>query len=370
MLRFLLEKEFRQLMRNGFLPRLVVIFPLVVLLLMPLAADFSVKGINLSIVDNDKSPYSRRLTEKTIASGYFRLVSAPDSYSGAIRTVELGVTDIILEIPPHFEASLVAEGSATVRIAADTVNGTKGGLGSAYLASIVADFSSDLRAELAPLPGTAPVPGFNVIPHYRFNPRLQYPVFMVPALMVMVLAMVCGFLPALNIVGEKESGTMEQINVTPVRRIDFILSKLIPYWVIGFIILSICFVVAWIFYGLIPTGGLGVIYLFASVFVLAMSGFGLVISNYAETVQQAMFMMFFFVITFIFISGLYTPVASMPGWAQDASRFSPLKYFILVMRQTYLKGAHFSDLITAFGALAGFAVFFNTWAVISYRKSS
>ncbi|OHD79152.1 MAG: ABC transporter permease [Spirochaetes bacterium RIFOXYC1_FULL_54_7] len=370
MLRFLLEKEFKQLMRNGFLPRLVVIFPFVILLLMPLAADFSVKGINLSVVDNDRSPYSRRLAEKAVFSGYFRLVSAPDSYRGAIRGVELGKADIILEIPPRFEASLVEEGSATVRIAADTVNGTKGGLGSAYLASIVADFSTEIRAELAPIPGAAPIPGFSVIPRYRFNPRLLYPVFMVPALMVMVLAMVCGFLPALNIVGEKESGTIEQINVTPIRRIDFILSKLIPYWVIGFVTLSICFIVARVFYGLAPSGSLGVIYLFALVFVLAMSGFGLVISNYAETVQQAMFMMFFFVITFIFISGLYTPVASMPGWAQDASRFSPLKYFILVMRQAYLKGAGFPDMIEAFLALCGFAAFFNTWAVLSYRKSS
>jgi ABC-2 type transport system permease protein len=193
---------------------------------------------------------------------------------------------------------------------------------------------------------------------------------MVPALMVMVLAMLCGFLPALNIVGEKANGTIEQMNVTPVNKFIFILSKLLPYWIIGFVVLTICFIVARIFYGLVPEGSLATIYLFAALFVLAFSGFGLVISNYANTLQQAMFMMFFFVLTFILMSGLYTPIANMPQWAQYLSNFSPLKYIIIVLRQVYLKGSSFSELLLPFAVLSGFAVFFNGWAVLSYRKSS
>jgi ABC-2 type transport system permease protein len=193
---------------------------------------------------------------------------------------------------------------------------------------------------------------------------------MIPALMIMILAIICGFLPALNIVGEKENGTIEQMNVTPVSKFKFIISKLIPHWVVGFVSLTICFVVARLFYNLIPAGSILTIYILASVFVLAFSGFGLVVSNYAKTLQQAMFMMFFFVLTFIFMSGLYTPVENMPQWAQIISHFSPLKYMIQVLRLVYLKGSGFTELLTQFFALSAFAIFFNGWAVISYRKSS
>jgi ABC-2 type transport system permease protein len=210
--------------------------------------------------------------------------------------------------------------------------------------------------------------GLEIVPLYRYNPTLKYEVYMVPALMVMILAMICGFLPALNIVGEKESGTIEQINVTPIKKYTFILSKLIPYWLIGYFVLTIGMLIAMFFWKLIPQGSVLTIYFFATLFIVAFSGFGLVISNYAVNMQQAMFMMFFFVLTFIFLSGLYTPVENMPIWAQRISDFSPLKYIIQVLRMVYLKGSGISDLTRPLLALVSFAVFFYSWAIISYRK--
>ena len=369
MLKYLLEKEVKQLRRNKFLPRLIIVLPFMVLLILPLAANFEVKNINLSIVDNDHSDYSTRLIQKIISSGYYKLTNYSATYKEALRAVELDYADIVLEIPNNFEVDLVNEKSARVLVSANTVNGTKGGLGSSYLLSTINDFSSDIRAEWLQQPESAHTPSFSIHPLFRYNPLLRYPVFMVPAIMVMMMALICGFLPALNIVNEKESGTIEQINVTPVKRITFILSKLIPYWVIGFVVLTICFGVALLVYGLVPSGNILTIYLFASVFVLAFSGLGLTISNFATTVQQAMFLMFFFIMTFIFMSGLYTPVASMPDWAQAISIFSPLKYFIQVMRSVYLKGSGFGELIVQFYALCGFTVFFNVLAVVTYRKS-
>lgn len=369
MLKYLLEKEVKQLRRNKFLPRLIIVLPFMVLLILPLAANFEVKNINLSIVDNDHSDYSTRLIQKIISSGYFKLTNYSATYKEALRAVELDYADIVLEIPNNFEVDLVNEKSARVLVSANTVNGTKGGLGSSYLLSTINDFSSDIRAEWLQQPENAQTFSFSIHPLFRYNPLLRYPVFMVPAIMVMMMALICGFLPALNIVNEKESGTIEQINVTPVKRITFIMSKLIPYWVIGFVVLTICFGVALLVYGLVPSGNILTIYLFASVFVLAFSGLGLTISNFATTVQQAMFLMFFFIMTFIFMSGLYTPVASMPDWAQVISIFSPLKYFIQVMRSVYLKGSGFGELIVQFYALCGFAVFFNVLAVVTYRKS-
>ena len=370
MLKFLLEKEFKQFRRNPFLPRMVIMFPLMVLLIFPLVANFDVKNININVIDHDKSPYSMELIQKVGASGYFRITDVSSNYREALKTIESDDADIILEIPSNFERTMVREMSANLMITANAVNGNKGGLGTSYLSRIITDFNADIRLDLTSNTQKLAVPFLEIIPMYKYNPKLLYEVFMVPALMVMVLSMICGFLPALNIVSEKENGTIEQMNVTPVSKFVFIIAKLIPYWVIGYVVLTICIGVSVFVWDIIPAGFLGTLYIFVTIFILAISGFGLVISNYAVTVQQAMFMMFFFVLTFIFMSGLYTPVENMPQWAQMLSNFSPLKYMIQVLRMVFLKGSNFFDMLPQFYALFGFALFFNSWAIYSYRKSS
>ncbi len=367
-LRFLLEKEFKQIRRNAFIPKLLVAMPLAMMLVFPWAADQQIRGVKLAVVDGDRTTSSRRLVEKVVSSGYFTLTAAPDSYSGAMESVEAGQADIVLEIAQGFEAVATATAVGTptadfatqngskILIAANGINSMKGGLGSSYLSAIVGDFVS----------GGASPP---IVPRYRFNPGLDYKVFMVPALMVMLLTLLCGFLPALTIVGEKEAGTIEQINVSPVGRRHFILSKLIPWWIIGFVVLGVCMGLAALVYGLTPAGGGGVIFLVTGIYILVVSGVGLVISNYSERMQQAMFVMFFFVLVLLLISGLFTPVRSMPGWAQVIAAVNPLKYFIEVMRLVYLKGSGLAELAGRVAALAGFAVVFNVWAVASYRKN-
>lgn len=368
-LRYLLEKEFLLIKRNKFLPRAVFMLPFVSLALFPLVANFEVKNLNLAVVDNDHSSLSRRLTQQVTSSGYFHLTDVADTYREALYSIEQDHADLILDIPAGFEKDLMTQQKVSVLIAANTVNGMKGGLSSSYLTSILNDFSTELRTEELTTTARITAPALTVIPRYDFNPHLEYKYTMVPAIMMMMLAMLTGFLPALNIVGEKEKGTIEQLNVTPVTRLEVILSKLIPYWIIGFIVLTICFFVAWLFYSMVSVGGYMLIYLFSAVFVLAFSGLGLVISNYANTVQQGMFMMFFFVITFIFLSGLYTPVSSMPEWVQTVSRISPLRYMVEVLRFIFLKGSTFFDLKWHFAALTGFAVLFNGWAILSYKKT-
>ncbi len=369
MLKYLLEKEFKQIRRNPFLPKMIFVFPVMVLLVFPWAANFEIKNINLCVIDNDHSTYSMRLTQKVISSGYFKLTEVSDSYNRALESVEMDKADIILEIPQDFEKNLVREQATQVMVSANAVNGTKGGLGSYYLSGIIADFSGEIRSTRISVTGNAPIPVIEMAPRFRFNPNLNYQVFMVPALMVMLLTMLCGFLPALNIVSEKEAGTMEQMNVTPITRFTFIFSKLLPYWIIGFIVITLGFGIAWLVYGLVPAGSLATIYLFAAIYILAVSGLGLVISNYSETMQQAMFVMYFFMMVLIMLSGLFTPVKSMPQWAQDITIFNPLKYFMQVMRMVYLKGSGIAELTTQMFALLGFALFFNTWAVLNYRKT-
>jgi ABC-2 type transport system permease protein len=369
MLRYLLEKEFKQIKRNTFIPRLIFIMPLFAMIIFPYAANFDVKNINLSIIDNDKSSYSQELIQKVQSSGYFRISNVSGTYEEAMKSVEADKSDVILEIPLNFERDLVKNQTAALMISANAVNGNKGGLGSSYLTNIIMDFNNQIRIDLMKLVNKATIPNLELVPLYRYNPTLRYEIFMVPALLVMILAMITGFLPALNIVAEKQNGTIEQMNVTPVKKWTFILSKLIPYWVIGYVVLTIAMGIALFYWGLKPSGSLLTIYLFGSLFIVAFSGFGLVISNYATTVQQAILMMFFFMLTFIFLSGLYTPVENMPQWAQMISNISPLKYIMQVFRLVYLKGSSFNELQRPFFFLISFAVFFYGWAILSYRKT-
>lgn len=372
MLKFLIEKEFKQILRNSFLPRVILAMSLMMMLVFPWAADREVKDLKISIVDNDRSAYSDRLIRKTVASGYFQLVDVSTTNSAAMNSMEAGKSDIILEIQDDFERDLVNDGVARVMIATNAIDGTKAGLGSSYLSSITQDYASELREEYAPQAGGASIemPTFNVVTRYEFNTHLDYKIFMVPALMVMLLTLLCGFLPSLNIVGEKESGTIEQINVTPVRKMTFIVAKLIPYWIIGFLVLAICMGLAALIYGIYPEGSLVTIFLFATIYILVVSGFGLIVSNYSDTMQQAMFVMFFFIMVFLLMSGLFTPVTCMPSWAQALTDFNPLKYFIQVMRLVYLKGSAFVEMMPQFFILCGFAIVLNVWAVLSYKKSS
>jgi ABC-2 type transport system permease protein len=369
-LRYLVEKEFKQIRRNPFLLRYVIVFPFVMLALLPLAANFEVNNVNLCVIDNSHSSYARRLVHKMEHSGYFHITYIAQSYHQALKQIEQDESDIVLEIPPSFERELIREQAANVMISANAVNGMKAGLGSAYLVGILAEYNAEIRSELLPASSHQAVIGVAVSKLFRYNPKLQYKYMMVPAIMVMLLTMICGFLPAFNIVLEKENGTIEQMNVTPANKFYLILSKLIPYWLIGFFVLNLCFFVAWLFYGMWPVGSIFTIYLFAFVYVLAFSGLGLVISNYAKTLQQSMFMVFFIIITLIFMSGLYTPVENMPQWAQYVSDISPLKYFIQVMRQVYLKGSSLGEMMESFLALFGFALIFNAWAVVSYHKKN
>ena len=370
MIKYLLKKEFKQILRNPFLPKMIMAFPFMVLLVFPWAASYEIKNLNLSIVDNDHSSYSRRLTQTIISSNYFRLTDESASYNQAIKSIENNKADIIMEIPRNFEKNIINRQGTKVMLSANSVNGMKGGLAVTYISSIIGTFNAALVSELYPELTNSSTGVIQIDSQFRFNKHLNYQVFMVPALMVMILTLLCGFLPAVSIVFEKELGTMEQINVSPVPKMTFILGKLIPFWIIGFIVITIGFLVAWAVYGMIPVGGFPTIYTFAAIYIFAISGLGIVISNYAQTLQQAVFVVFFFMMLFIMLSGLYTPVDSMPEWAKWIAAFNPLKHLMEVMRDVYLKGSNFAQLSTELAALIGFAVFFNGWAVLSYKKNN
>ena len=364
-LKVLLKKEVLQFKRNTFLPRLVVAFPIIIMLVLPWVTTMDVRHVNVSVVDNDHSQLSQRILGKIQASQYLTLHNVSSSFDLSLKTLENGEVDAILEIPHDFEKSLVTGSPKRLNISANSVNATKGSLGTQYLVQTMGSAVSEMRAGLSPLKH-----GDLVVVQNRYNPTLEYRNFMIPALLVILVIIITGFLPALNLVSEKEAGTIEQINVTPVNRFTFTLAKLIVYWVAGLIVITIALVVAWLVYGLTSVGSLLTIYAGAILFVFTISGFGIVASNISSTMQQAIFFMFFFVMVFMLMSGLLTPIESMPQWAQKATYVLPPRYFISIMRSVFLKGATFWDMRYNFIALAAIALVMNLGAALTYRKVS
>ena len=371
MLKYLIEKEFKLIKRNRVLPVIIFAMPVIFLLILPFAANFEVKNIRLVVVDNDHSTYSKRFIEKIGSSNYYHIVANESSYNDAMtKQIEFGKADAILEIPQHFERNLLKQNISTILISANAVDGMKGMMGTAYLASIAMDFSKNISMELASFNAGAPQQTIQINNRAFFNPMMNYKAYMVPAIMMMLIVLMCGAMPAVNIVMEKETGTIEQMNVTPVKKFYFILAKIIPFWIIGYIVLTLGFIIAYLIYGLVPVGNLGTLYLAAAVFILTMSGIGLVISNKSDTMQQALMIAMFFLVVFILMSGLLTPIASMPRWAQLLTYANPLRYYAEIMRFVYLKGSTISDILPQLGSLLLFAVGANIWAIISYKKRS
>jgi len=367
-IRFLLQKEFRQIFRNPAILRVIFMMPMIQLIILPWAADYEMKNIRLSVVDHDHSTYSRQLVSKISSSSYFLLQDYTTSHNKAMDDIEKDQSDLILEIPASFEKKLVKEDESTLFMAVNAINGVKASLGGAYLRYIIQDFNREVRLKWIQFPKFSPEPTIYITTSNRFNPLMNYKYFMVPGILVLLVTMVGSNLSALNIVREKEIGTIEQINVTPVKKHHFILAKMIPFWILGMLVLTIGMFISWLIYNIIPVGSFFVIYLFASVYLLAVLGIGLLVSTFASNQQQAMLISFFMMMIFILMGGLYTSIDSMPLWAQYFTKINPVSYFIQVMRMVVLKGSGLSDIRNHIFIMLGFAVVFNGWAVLNYHK--
>ena len=344
-LKYLIQKEFLQIRRNAFLPKLIIMFPIVIMCVMPWVMQMEVKNIVVDVVDIDHTVESQRLVQQIAASNYFIFGGQKATYAEAIKDIEKGRVDVILEIR-----------DGKYLIAANAVNGTKGSMGSAYLSQILRGSSSFL---LPPSSTTT-----------LYNKGQNYKLFMIPALFAIVMMLMTGFLPTLNIVGEKEAGTIEQINVTPVSKWSFILAKLIPYWLIALFVITVCLLLAWLVYGITPAGPVWLIYVFAMLLALFFSSFGLIVSNYSDTMQQAMFVMWFFVVSIMLLSGLFTPTRSMPQWAYLTTYINPMHYFIDAIRTVFIRGGGLHETAHQVLALAGIGTLMGCWAVQSYKKNS
>ena len=359
-LKYLIQKEFTQIRRNAFLPRLIVIFPIMVMCVMPWVMSMEVKNIKVTVVDNDRSTLSQQLVHSIEASNYFIFIGQMPTYHAALQQIEQSRADVVMVIPQDYSRDVAMGHQPQVLIAANAVNGTKGSMGSAYLTQIV---TSSVNPDVAALQS-------RVSTLSLYNKNLNYKLFMIPALFAIVMMLMTGFLPALNIVGEKEAGTIEQINVTPVSKWSFILAKLIPYWVIALFVITVCLLLAWAVYGITCKGPLVLVYLLVMSLALFWSSFGLMISNYSNTMQQAIFVMWFFVVMMLLLSGLFTPTRSMPVWAYATTYVNPMSYFVDAVRTVFIRGGTLSNIWHQILALLAIGSIMATWAVLSYKKNS
>lgn len=356
---FLVRKEFLQIFRHKVLSRMLILMPVIQLLILTNAANYEIKNISLHITDLDQSTSSRALIAHFKASPYFIISGVSFTEKSGMQDLKTGQADLVILIPPRMEYHLLRDGDIRVQVLINAINGVKAGVASAYTQSIIQDHFRGMK--------TAPLQ----ITHTNwYNPNLEYAAFMVPGILVMLMTLIGMFFSAMNIVKEKEIGTIEQLNVTPIRKYQFIIGKLLPFWILGLGGLALGLTVGKIVFHIPMEGSLALIFLFAAAYLLVLLGFGLLISTITDTQQQAMFMAWFFLIVFILLSGLFTPIESMPDWAQKITWFNPVAWFVEVMRLVLLKGSAFADVQRHFAVILSAALVVNALAILNYRKTS
>jgi ABC-2 type transport system permease protein len=368
---FIIQKEFLQIRRNRAMIPIIFVVPIVQLFILVNAATLEMKNISICIVDNDLSSASRQLTNKFGSSPFFKVVDNTFDMNQARKQIETNKAQMILNIPAGFENKLVRENRSEIQLLVNAINGTVAGIGNAYANQILMGYNRDVIARWIGVSKNAPVSKtIESIPSFWYNPDMNYKVYMVPAILVILVTIMGMLLAAMNIVREKEMGTIEQINVTPVRKFHFIIGKLLPFWVIALFMLSFGLTMGKLMFDVPMVGNLGLLFLVASVYLLIVQGWGLLISNSANTQQQAMFVSFFFMIIFIMMSGIFTPTESMPQWAQTINYINPIAYFMKLIRMILLKGSTLADIYPTLLIMAGYGVAMISLAMWRYRKVS
>ena len=371
---FLLSKEFRQIRRNPFMIRAIIAVPVLQMLILVPAVTFEVKRIDLAVIDNDRSQASRELVAKLTGSSFFVVAATPASVTEAESMLFSGDADIALVIPPDFSEGLAGVTRPRLQVLVDAVNATSAQLSWSYLTSVVRDFNRDVIVSTGMMPGNTTalsggsVPGISVSPRYWYNPTLNYKYYMLPGVLVILITAIGLMMSGLNLVREKESGTIEQINVTPVMKWQLIASKIIPFFIIGLLDLALGLSIGWLAFNIPFEGSLLLFFACAAIFLVAVLGLALFFSTMASTQQQFLFVAFFFVMIFILMSGIFTPTESMPLWAQQFNWVNPVAYLMRINRMVMLKGSGFSDIMRDMGMLTVLAFSYLTLAIRAYRK--
>ena len=364
---FLLQKEFIQIFRNKAMLPLIFVLPIIQLILLTFAADFELKTIKFTYIDNDNSQESKMLLERFRASSYFVDMGKSQSFKQGMEALDESTATLLITIPRNFSENLHTEKQATIMVDVNSIDGQAASLSYSYAQNIIMDMQDDIRQEWNGLPNKLEPP-VTVESRYWFNQDMVYSNLMVPGILALLITMIGMFLSAMNLVREKEIGTIEQINVTPIRKHHFLMGKLIPFWVIAMFELAFGLVIGKVIFDIPMVGSLPLLFAFSSIYMLVVLGIGLWISTFTDTQQQAMFIAWFFIVIFILMSGLFTPIENMPGWAQELTRANPIAYMVKVVRAILMKGSTFADIKWEFLWVSVYALLVNVFALMSYSK--
>jgi ABC-type multidrug transport system permease subunit len=372
---FLARAEMLHVVRDRATLAQVLVLPILQLLVLSNAATLQVSDTPTYVVDADRSSLSRGLITRFRASGHFRVEEQSASPELADQALLRGDVTMVLTIPHDFESSLMRTRAAPIQLAVNAEKGSAAGIVQAYATSIAAAYASELDASLrgtvvgasdpAPRRGA---PRIDVRLRSWYNQDLDYRHYMVPGILVALVTLIGTLLSAQNIAREKELGTLEQLNVTPITRAQFIAAKLLPFWVLGMINLAIGLVVAgWVF-GVPMRGSLLLLFGSAAVYLVAALAIGLFISSVVDTQQQAMFVTFFVMNVYLLMSGLFTPIDSMAPWVRVVSELNPVRHFVTISRAILIKGAAPGDIARPLLTLTAFGVVTLALAVRQYSK--
>lgn len=360
----------------------IIVMPLVQLLILSNVATFAIRQSPVYIVDFDRTSTSRGLVSRIGASGLFDIVGQSASPAAANDAMLRGDVTLALTIPHDFERDLVRTGTAPLQIDINTEKGAAAGVVQSYAAQIINDYATAISASIHPTMHAALMPSepSTELPPARgaghietrlqnwYDPTLDYKQFMVPGILVALVTMIGTLLTAQNIAREKEMGTLEQLNVTPITKAEFITAKLLPFWVLALVDLTLGLIVAHFVFGVPVRGSVLLLMLCAMIYLVAALGLGLWVSSTVETQQQAMFVSFFILMIYLLMSGLFTPIDSMPPWVQWLSELNPVRHFATIMRGILLKGAGLSELLRPLGTLTALGAAILTIAILQYRK--
>lgn len=363
---FVIEKEFLQILRDRSMYFLILLLPMIELGMLPYCATFDIRNIRVYVRDEDHSPLSRLLIERVDASANFEVLGAFYHEAAKEDLLRLGKADLLLHLPSRFSEDLALGKETSLQVSIDAINVSKAIVAEYYLQSVIQDFMEGQQS--IALPAADITPGIDILHANWYNPSLDYKVFMVPGILILLITISSGFLTGLSIAREREIGTIEMVNVTPVPKSAFLLGKIIPYWLLGLFQLTLGLLLARFLFDIHIEGSLGLLYLFAVTYVIAASGLGLVISTISRNQLQALLISWFFIIVFILLSGLLTAIENMPNWAQWLTLANPIRYFVEVIRMVMVKGAVWHDIRWHFGGTIILAILLNGTAIWYYRK--
>lgn len=366
----IIRKEFRQIRRDKMILRLLLIMPIIQLLVLPLAANYDIRDFKVALFDRDHSQASQRFADKIMAGGYFTIVEYASSFEQAQQLMDGSGADLIIEIPRHFDSELVRGLSPQVAVHISAVNGLKAGVAASYIGSITEGFVQEMIRDKIISTNAASQPTIAVATHSWYNPQFNYRIVLVPGILVLIITIIGIMLSSLNVVREKVSGTIEQLAVTPLSKWNFIVGKMVPFLILGILQFTVGLILAYYIYQIPINGSLPLLYLFVTIYMIGMLGLGFWVAMVSDNQLQTIFLVFFCMIIMMLMSGLFTPLESMPQWAQQINVYNPIAHMMNVVKMILVKGSSFSDLTFHMICIALFGIVVNAMAILFYRKHS